>query len=46
MAGMILQILDIMRETKEFYLTEAKGILMALLVNIIRENDEVTKDRE
>lgn len=45
-AGMICQLLDVMRETKEFYLTEAKGILMALLVNIIRENDETTKDRE
>lgn len=37
-ASMILRILDIMRETKEFYLEEAKGILAALLVNIFRMN--------
>lgn len=37
-AGMIQQILEIMRKTDEFYLEEAKGILLALLVNIAREN--------
>ncbi|MGN1191443.1 MAG: AraC family transcriptional regulator [Dorea sp.] len=44
-AAMIRQILDVMRETNELYLAEAKGILMALLVNIIRENDKITKER-
>lgn len=38
-AGLIRQILDIMRETEEFYLDEVRGILAALLVNIAREND-------
>ncbi len=37
-AGMIREILDIMRGTEEFYLEEAKGMLAALLVNIAREN--------
>ena len=37
-AGMIRQLLEIMRETKEYYLEEAKGILTALLINIAREN--------
>lgn len=38
-ASLILEIFDIMRETKEFYLEEAKGITSALLVNISRENN-------
>ncbi len=38
-AGLIRGLLDIMRETKEYYLEEAKGILMALLINIIRETN-------
>lgn len=37
-AGLIREILNIMRETKEFYIEEAKGILIALLINIAREN--------
>lgn len=37
-AGMIRHLLEIMRETKEYYLEEAKGILTALLINIAREN--------
>ncbi len=37
-AGLIRQLLDIMRETKEYYLEEAKGILVALLINLVREN--------
>lgn len=39
LAGLIRQILDIMRGTEEFYIDEAKGILAALLVNIARENN-------
>lgn len=38
-AGLIRQLLDIMRETKEYYLEEAKGILVALLINLVRENE-------
>ncbi len=38
-ARLIRQLLDIMRETKEYYLEEAKGILVALLINLVREND-------
>lgn len=34
----ILKVLNIMRESKEFYMEEAKGILMSLLVSIAREN--------
>lgn len=37
-AEKILQLLDIMREKKEFYLDEAKGILLSLLVVLAREN--------
>lgn len=37
-AGLIRQLLEIMRGTEEFYIEEAKGILAALLVNIAREN--------
>ena len=37
-AKLIRQLLEIMRETKEYYLEEAKGILTALLINIAREN--------
>ena len=33
-------IMDIMREPKEYYIEEAKGVLMALLVNIARESGE------
>ena len=35
---MIRGLLDIMRDTKEFYMEEAKGIMVALLVSIAREN--------
>ena len=37
-AGMIRGILDIMRNTEELYIEEAKGILAALLVAVAREN--------
>lgn len=37
-AGMIRQLLDITREPKDFYIEEAKGISLALLINIVREN--------
>ena len=39
-AKMIRGILDVMRETKEFYLEEAKGMMVALLVCIARENPD------
>lgn len=45
-AGMIRQILEIMRNTEEFYIDEAKGILAALLVNIARENSAQSVDTE
>lgn len=45
-AGMIRQILEIMRNTEEFYIDEAKGILAALLVNIARENSAQRVDTE
>ena len=38
LARMIRGLLDIMRDTKEFYMEEAKGIMVALLVSIAREN--------
>ena len=38
LARMIRELLDIMRDTKEFYMEEAKGIMVALLVSIAREN--------
>lgn len=34
----VLKILDIMRSREEFYLEEAKGVLLALLAEISREN--------
>lgn len=43
-ARMILGILNIMRNKPELYLEEAKGILLALLVNIARENNIDTSD--
>lgn len=44
-AEKILQLLNIMREKKEFYLEEAKGVLISLLVVLVRENhDEVQKE--
>ena len=39
-AKMVRGILDIMRETKEFYLEEVKGLMVALLVCIARENPD------
>ncbi len=45
-ARLIREILDIMRETKEFYIEEAKGILMALLIHIVRENKEEEPEYE
>lgn len=38
MAARIKEILDVMRETREFYLEEAKGLLTALIVDIARMN--------
>ncbi len=37
-ARMILRLMDIMRASEEFYLEEAKGVLLGLLVNIARIN--------
>ena len=37
-AKTVRNILDIMRDTKEFYIEEAKGLMVALLVSIAREN--------
>ena len=39
-AGQIRRLLDIMRDTEEFYLEESKGAVVELLVNIARENRE------
>lgn len=38
LARLVRKILDIMRNTEEFYLEEAKGVLLALLVEISRLN--------
>lgn len=45
-AALIRQLLDIMRETKEYYMEEAKGILLALLINLVRENKIEEQERE
>lgn len=45
-ADMIRRILDIMRDTEEFYVEEAKGILAALLVTIARENKNGESEME
>lgn len=37
-AGQIRSLMDIMRDTEEFYLEESKGAVVELLVNIAREN--------
>lgn len=39
-AAQIRRLLDIMRDTEEFYLEESKGAIVELLVNIARENRE------
>lgn len=44
-AKKILRILDIMRDTEEFYLEEAKGVLLGLLVSIARINRK-TEEKE
>jgi AraC-like DNA-binding protein len=44
MAGKILQALDIMRGTKEFYAEEAKGVLAAFLIEVARENRDETQN--
>lgn len=44
MAEKILQILNIMRKTEEFYVEEAKGILAAFLVTLARENPNGTQN--
>lgn len=46
LAGMIRQILNIMREPKEFYIDEAKGILLVFLINIVRENQMEDSEQE
>lgn len=46
LAGMIRQILNIMREPKEFYIDEAKGVLLAFLINIVRENRVEDSEQE
>lgn len=46
MAGMIRSILEIMRNTEEFYVEEAKGIMAALLMNVARENKEEREPAE
>lgn len=45
-AGMIRQLLNVMREPTEFYIDEAKGILLALLINIIRDNQVEEPEQE
>lgn len=46
LAGLIRQLLDIMRNPKEFYIDEAKGILLAFLINIVRENQVEDSEQE
>lgn len=46
MAGDIRKILDITREKKEFYLEEAKGVLISLLVMLARENKDEVQDKD
>lgn len=46
LAGKILQVLDIMRETKEFYAEEAKGVLAAFLIAVARENQDEAPQEE
>lgn len=43
-AGKIREILDIMRRNEEFYLEEAKGVLISMLVGIARENKDSRAD--
>lgn len=43
-AAKIIQILDIMRERNEFYVEEAKGILISLLVVLARESQDGVQD--
>ncbi len=38
LAGIIRKLIEIMRNTEEFYMEEAKGVMVELLVNIAREN--------
>ncbi len=45
-AGLILELLEVMRRMEEMYLEEAKGILAALLVSIARENRPVQRGQE
>lgn len=40
LAGRVLDMLDIMRGSKEFYLEEAKGILISFLTDIARRNED------
>lgn len=42
-SGLILNIMDIMREKEEYYLEEVKGLLAALLINIAREGSGFNK---
>lgn len=45
-AALIHQIMEIMRERKELYLEEVKGILMAFLIEVARWNREEDESRE
>lgn len=40
-AGQIRNLMEIMRRTEEFYMEEAKGAVIELLVNVARENKEI-----
>ena len=43
-AGKILQVLNIMRESREFCVEEAKGVLLALLAELARENQDIVQN--
>lgn len=45
-ADKILQILNIMRESREYYLEEAKGVLISLFVFLARENKVYVQDMD
>lgn len=46
LAGIIRKLIEIMRNTEEFYVEESKGVLAELLVNIARENKSDGKTTE
>ena len=45
-AAIIRNLLQIMRNTEEFYMDEAKGVVVELLVNVTRENGDGKKPLE